>query len=187
MRGWVWVSGLVLLGVVLPASAREVRPLGHEELARELARNEALAAYVARNGMPDVAESRFLSDQPPWDDHEVALYYLNARKEIAFARAWLLGRPTVSVVRAERRLTSAQVAALEPLAMRHSPAAAPAVGGGAPAAPRGAVGRAEAAARRAEEAAARVEAAAGVAERAALRAEQVVAKIESARTGRRRK
>ena len=49
--------------------------------------DEEVAAYVARNGMPDVAEWHFLADRPPWDDHEVTLYYLDARTKISFARA----------------------------------------------------------------------------------------------------
>src|SRR5207245_6528962 len=61
---------------------------------------------------PDVAESHFLAETPPWDDHEVTLYYLDTRKEIGFARAWILGRPEVHLQRYERPLTDDQIAML---------------------------------------------------------------------------
>jgi hypothetical protein len=159
---------MVLLAGVTTASARGSRQLDDDELQSEIGRNRALAAYVGRNGMPDVAASRFLSDQPPWDDHEVTLYYLEARKEIAFARASVLGEPSVHVIRYERALTDADIAALQPMVGRHH-----ASGSGDPA------DRAEEAARRAEAAAGRVDAAAVVADRAADRAEAIVAKMET--------
>jgi hypothetical protein len=102
----------MLLASVAVVSARGERELTDDELRAEMARNRALAAYVARNGDPDMAESHFLSDVPPWDDHEVTLYYLEARKEIGFARAWILGRPDVQIERYERPLTDEQIAAL---------------------------------------------------------------------------
>jgi septal ring-binding cell division protein DamX len=162
----------MLLASVAVASARGERELTDEELRAEIARNKALAAYVARNGDPDIAETRFLSDTPPWDDHEVTLYYLDSRKEIGFARAWILGRPEVQLQRYERPLTDEQIAALasraRPRATTTSMAAL------------GPDERAEGAARRAEAAASRVEAAADTAERAADRAEAVSSKMESA-------
>src|SRR5207244_4328397 len=80
--------------------------------AAGMARNSALAVYVKRNGVPDVAEAHFLADEPPWDDHEVTLYYLDARKEVGFARAFILGSPEIHMKRYVRPLTDEQVAAL---------------------------------------------------------------------------
>src|SRR5207244_835012 len=101
----VWA---VVLGAARVGLARGEHEIDDDQLEIEMARNRALAAYVARNGKPDVAESRELADRPPWDDHEVTLYYLGMRKEIGFARAWLLGRPTVHLERYERPLSDAE-------------------------------------------------------------------------------
>ena len=191
----------MLLAGVAVASARGERELTDDELRSEMTRNSALAAYVARNGDPDVAESHFLADAPPWDDHEVTLYYLEARKEIAFARAWILGRPEIHLERYERPLSDEQVAALATRSRtgrpsRHEDAprmTAPQQTEDAPHVtpiahvveeaspiPMGPDERAEEAARRAEEAAGRVELAADSAEHAADRAEAVTVRMESA-------
>jgi hypothetical protein len=106
------VGGAILLATVTVAGARGELELSDAALRAEMAQNRALAAYVARNGAPDLAESRWLADEPPWDDHEVTLYYLDGHKEIAFARAWILGRPDVQIRRYERPLTDEQVAVL---------------------------------------------------------------------------
>jgi len=167
--GVVWLAGLMLLAGLTTASARQSRQLDEDELQSEINKNRVLARYVARNGLPDVAATHFLSDQPPWDDHEVTLYYLEARKEIAFARASVLGDKSVHVIRYERALSDADIVALQPMAgLRHHT--------GEPGDP---VARAEEGARRAEAAAGRVDAAAVVADRAADRAEAVVAKMET--------
>ena len=160
----------MLLGGVAMVNARGGRDLSDDELRSEMTRNRALAAYVARNGEPDVAESHSLADTPPWDDHEVTLYYLEMRKEIGFARAWILGRPEVHLERYERPLTDEQIAMLS-TRVRRTHAAATGLGPDA---------RAEDAARRAENAAGKVEAAADAAEHAADRAEAMAAKMVSA-------
>jgi len=95
----VWA---VVLGGARAGLARGDHEIDNDQLEVEMARNRALAAYVARNGKPDIAESRELADRPPWDDHEVTLYYFDAKKEIAFARAWILGRPSVHLEHYER-------------------------------------------------------------------------------------
>jgi len=164
----VWVAGAVLLAGIGVVGAGDEHQLNHEELRAEMARNRALATYVARNGEPDVAETHFLADRPPWDDHEVTLYYLDARTEIGFACAWILGRPEVQIERYERPLGDERVAAPAARAFHR--------GGREP----GPAERAEDAARRAESAAGRVEMAAASAERAADRAEAVVGETESA-------
>ena len=167
----VVLSCAMVLATVVTARALDEREMNADELRAEMGNNGALAAYVDRNGAPDLAESRFLADQPPWDDREVTLYYLHLRKEIAFTRAWILGRPEIHISRYERPLTDEQVRALEGR-RRNRPTAG--VGGGGPAE------RAELAARRAEDAADRIDAAAGGVERAAYRAESVASKMEGA-------
>ena len=183
--------------------------LSDEELRTEIGQNRALAAYVARNGMPDVAETRFLADRPPWDDHEVALYYLDARTEIGFARALILGRPEIQLVRYQRTLSEDEAAALASRARNRTAASGPADEApdtqalGSPMPPAveqlpedrqpeqqaeqaaeppvgGPAERAEAAAARAEAAADRLEAAADSAEEAAVRAEAVTVRAVSA-------
>src|SRR5437867_11340529 len=60
---------LVLAGVAA-AQARGERGLSSDDVLAELGRNSALAVYVKRNGVPDVAEAHFLADEPPWDDQD---------------------------------------------------------------------------------------------------------------------
>jgi len=155
MRGGVvaMVMTLVMvLGAAGVASARGGHELSDDGLEIEMARNRALASYIRWNGRPDLAESRELADRPPWDDHEVTLYYLGARKEISFARAFILGQPTIHVERYERPLSDADVAALakrvKPRKGGASPSAppAPAPGMGPSAAASPAPGTASAAA-----------------------------------------
>ena len=167
-RGVVlWLGLTMLLAAAGVASARAERELDDEELRAEMAMNHALAAYVARNGEPDMAEAHFLADTPPWDDHEVTVYYLDMRKEIGFARAYILGYPTIQIQRYERPLTDQQIAALSTRAHKR------------PTAMGGPDERAEDAARRAEAAADRIDAAADSAERAADKAEAIGNKSES--------
>jgi len=134
-------------------------------------------SYIERNGMPDLASTRFLADVGPWEDHEVALYYLDKREEIGFARAAILGRPEVQMEKYRKPLSDEQVAALAARARQRPldspPAAAPRSGVLGPAE------RAEQSALRAEEAAGRVERAADAAENAAARAEAVTSRMES--------
>ena len=164
------VAWAVVLGGARVGLARGQHEIDDDQLEVEMARNRALAAYVTRNGKPDVAESRELADRPPWDDHEVTLYYLDMRKEIGFARAWILGRPEVALQRYERPLTDEQIAMLS-TRVRKTHATSTGLGPDA---------RAEDAARRAENAAGKFEAAADSAEHAADRAEAIAAKMVSA-------
>src|SRR5262249_28299990 len=135
--------------------------------------------YIERNGPPNVAEAHVLSDRPPWDDHEVTLYYFDARKEIGFARAYILNRPSIQIVRYQRPLSDADIAALEPRSRKMNMSSNPNMTSSATPG-EGPVARAEASAARAEAAADRVEAAAVTAEAAADRTEAVVAKIAAA-------
>jgi hypothetical protein len=147
--------------------------LDDKEFKSEITHNRSLAAYVDRNGMPDLAETRSLSDEPPWDDHEVRLYYFDRKQEVGFARAWILGDPTVQIERYKRPLTDAQIAALSRRARHYSKKATPTAGLRADE-------RAQASADRAEAAAARIEKAASSAERAAEHTESVTGKMERA-------
>jgi hypothetical protein len=161
------LTATALLAGPIACWADQPRQLDDAELRSEMRMNRLLAAYIDRNGMPDLAERSFLADMPPWDDHQVTLYYLDRHKQISFARAYILGWPSIAVAKSEHTLSDAQVAALKPRARCRAT-----VRGGA-------LARAEAAAERAEAAAARVEAAADGADRAAARAESIVSKMES--------
>ena len=212
----VWM-GCMVLAMLATTTAWAEHELSDDELRFEMARNKALATYVARNGMPDLAETRFLADVGPWDEHEVTVYYLDRRKELGFARAFLLGRPEVQIERYQRILTDQEASALaersrrwkgrlseaqqERMArnldgegdMARANANANANAEGDMMA--GAKGgrdlapdeRAENAAARAEAAASRIESAALTTERAAERTEAIVAKMETAQAARPRR
>jgi len=177
------------LGLVAGSAAADSdgRILCPPDLYREMRVNQRMAQYIERNGLPDVAASQFLSDERPWSERQVTLYYFGLRKEISFAKAFILGSRTISVERYERTLSDADIASLEPLAnssrcrqgrvtTSSSGAYPPGYGEGtSPGA------RAEAAAARAESAAARVEVAAARTEQSAYKAEAVLDKIMSMR------
>ena len=192
MGGKAVVGGLLLLGASAAAAYQQPHELGEHELRYEIAINSALERYVTRNGLPDIAEWRILADAPPWDDHEVAVYYLDAHKELRFARAWILGEPSIAKVLLERALSDDEVSELAPRARHYG--AKSCRHRGCPMAegehrrhghaPTGPAERAEAAADRAEDAANRVDKAAQAAERAADRSEAVVAKLEENQTRR---
>ena len=171
----VWMVGALLL--LAPATAVwAAHELTEDELRTEMEANRELRTYVERNGLPDVAESRPLADRPPWDDHEVTLYYVDRGFEIGFARAYILGKPDVQIFRYERPLTDGQIAALSA-----RPKMVPSSSGGRALGPSSGTGpdeRAEAAARRAENAASRIEATVPKVEHAADRAEAVASRME---------
>jgi len=169
-----WMVGMMLLtGPALAASSHD---LDEEGLRDAIRANHALASYVRRNGLPDLAETRFLSDRPPWDRDEVAIYYFDAHKEVSFARAVILGDPSIHLERFERRLSDTDVDQLKSRARNYGTCRAKAVASAEPSDP---TARAEAAANRAEAAAGRVETAADSADRAADHTEAVVAKLEA--------
>jgi hypothetical protein len=196
------VAGALLLATSGFAAAPEGRFISQDELRLEAAENTDLAEYLDRNGTPEVAEVRVLADRPPWDDHEVTLYYLGERHEISFARALTLGKADISVIRYERELTDADVDALRSMAAdtagggdvamaeraddvdwATATAAGTALEGGMPTTP---AERAEAAADRAEIAAGRVELAADRTEKAATRAETAFDRLATSTTRSRR-
>jgi len=185
--------GLLVAGLGLvagnAAADSDGRILCPSDLYQEMRVNQRLAQYVERNGLPDVAASQYLSDERPWSERQVTLYYFDLHKEISFAKAFILGSRTISVERYERPLSDADIASLEPLA--HS-ASCQRPGGRVSTSSYGSYppgygegsspgARAEAAAARAEAAAARVEVAAARTEQSASKAEAVLDKLMSMR------
>jgi hypothetical protein len=176
-RMGIMTAALLVAALAGVAGANNQRELTRDELKAEAAQNKALARYIRLYGTPDAAEWHSLGDQPPWDDHEVILYYVEMRKEISFSRARILGQPEVCQQRYEHTLTDGDIQALK---NRVTLASTEPTSGVAVAACTGsAVARAECSAGRAEDAAARVDAAAGRAEKAAGRTEAVVAKMQA--------
>ena len=179
MRGRMVVLAVAVV-VALAGTARASTDgmLDKAGLKKQAQENKALARYLKYNGYPDMAEVKPIIDQPPWDDHEVTLYYLKTHKEISFARARVLGRPEVCSTRYERVLTDADVRTLTARAKMDAMdnvevASATTCTGNA-------VARAECSAGRAEAAADRVELAATKAEKAADRTEAIVGKMATA-------
>jgi hypothetical protein len=174
----VWAAVAVVVALAGAARASHEGMLDKAGLKKAAEENKALSRYLKYNGLPDAAEVKPIIDQPPWDDHEVTLYYLKSRKEISFARARVLGRPDVCSTRYERVLTDADIRTLSARAKLDTTAAekvdvASACTGNA-------ATRAECSAGRAERAADRVDMAATRAEKAADRTEAVVEKMSAA-------
>jgi len=166
------VFRIACAAVLLMASAvRADQTMTEDDLQAAMAQNQALDGYVARNGLPDVAEVHARPGQSPWEDHEVRAYYLDQRLELGFARAFILGRPEVQLIRYQRKMTNAQVAEI---------ASRPRLRTASTGRAADAADRAEAAARRAQAAADRIEASAASVERAADRAEAVLARATAA-------
>jgi hypothetical protein len=171
----VWTVVAALLVLVQSASAAPESDLDRAGLKAEAQQNKALARYLRYNGYPDVARVRPILDQPPWDDHEVTLYYFGSHKEICFARARVLGKPEIHTTRYQRTLTDADIRSLG----THARSGGGEMVASATTCTGNATARAECSATRAEHAADRVDAAAGKAEHAAERTEAVVAKMEA--------
>jgi len=197
------VAGALLLATSGLAGVPEGRLISQDELREEAEGHSELEAYLDRNGMPEAAEVKVLSDRPPWDDHEVTLYYLEQRLEISFARALTLGKADIAIIRYERELSDADVQALRSMSPETTDAdtaaieaepvdeidweAASAVGTlEAASMPGTPAERAEAAADRAELAAGRVELAADRTEKAATRAETAFERLTKSNSKSRR-
>lgn len=126
------------------------RPLSMRSF-RDILRNDAaVRAVVQRIGMPYAAEIQQVRVVDPWYSWELRTYYPEYDRMYAFARAFILGVPEISLLRYEgpMPLDRLQVAVATP-------------------------GDAERAAQRAEQAAAEAEALADRAERDASRAEAI--------------
>ena len=185
MRGRMMSLTAVAIALALAGPARamvEQHELDGDGLKKAAQENKALARYLSHNGTPDVAEVKPILDQPPWDDHEVTLYYFKSRKEISFARARVLGRPEVYSKRYERVMTDADIRALQ---SRPKLIASASTSKDPSACTGSASSRSACAADRAEAAADRVDAAATRAEAAAERTEAIVDQMASRMTARR--
>lgn len=115
------MAGTLLMALAAHAVAEQVQQLDMRQLRSEITLNRKLASYIGRNGCPDVAQARFLSDEGPWDEYQVTLYYFGLRKEISFARAHILGDPSIHLEKSERELTDQDIAKLEPRSKRLCP------------------------------------------------------------------
>lgn len=82
-------------------------PLGPNALAAEMDRNPELASYIQRRGYPDWAERVEVDSEPPLDSHEIRVFYLRLDKEIAFTRAYILGRPYAGLRKFDRPIAPA--------------------------------------------------------------------------------
>lgn len=120
MRGVVaLVGGLLLLGASA-SSAEQYGFLTGQGLASEIRVNKMLASYVRWNGLPDVAERRFLADMPTWDRYETVVYYFGMKKMVSFTRAFVLGTPTYDVRRFEGPITDTDIGRLQSHALPKS-------------------------------------------------------------------
>jgi hypothetical protein len=174
----MWAIAASLTLACMARAATDAGMLDAAGLKAQAAENKALARYLRYNGYPDMAELRPIKDQAPWDDHEVVLYYFDMHKEISFARARVLGSPTVNTTRYQRTLTEADIRALQANGTKL------AVNVESPSCSGNPDERAECAAGRAEVAADRVEAAAVRAEQAADKTEAIVEKMAARRSTR---
>jgi type II secretory pathway pseudopilin PulG len=109
----VLVMGALLLAAWSSVASAQDQQLDWRQLRAEMTKNRRLSAYVSRNGCPDVARARFLSDEPPWDKYQVTLDYFGLHKEISFARAVVLGETSVHLEKDEHALSDQDIATLQ--------------------------------------------------------------------------
>lgn len=180
----VGILGGVMLALAVSAGAVPAEPrfLTRSELKAEAKQNSALQLYLERNGYPDVAEVREHLDSGEWANETIILYYLDARKELAFGKAHMFVED-IGSQRLDRNMTDEEVAALSTQpSMRtdEDDRLASVSQSDVDFTSRNPADRAEAAAFRAEQAAGKVEEAAVRTENAAARAEAVVEKMIAA-------
>jgi hypothetical protein len=123
--------------------------------------NRELRSYVALRGYPDWVEEVEVDSGLPLDTHEVRVYYLRLDREVSFTRAYILGRPQMSLRLFERPIPAADRVRIEEAYLAKDPAR-----------------RAELAADRATAAAEHAERAADSVERLAEQAEHFSAQVE---------
>jgi hypothetical protein len=91
-------AGSVTLGDdVGPAEALSARAF-----KQRMSHNPQLRDYVALRGYPDWVEEVEVYNNPPLDAYEVRAYYLRLDREVAFTRAFILGRPDIGLRLSER-------------------------------------------------------------------------------------
>ena len=164
MRTVIASVGLVCIAAPCFAIAVAVgpgRPMGERGFERQLRMNPELRSYVALRGYPDWVEEVEVDSDLPLDSHELRLYYLRLDREVSFTRAFILGRPRVSLRLLERPIQAVDRARIEAAYLAVDPAR-----------------RAELAADRATAAAEHAERAADAVERLADRAEQFSTQME---------
>jgi len=131
------------------------RPLSMRSFREVLSTDEAVRAVVRRIGMPDRVELQQVQVDWPWLGWELRAYYRQYGRVYAFARAFALDEPQISVLRYQGPIPEDKLAQMNVVA--HSDAA----------------DRAERDAERAERAAAEAEAKADHADQLADRAEAI--------------
>jgi hypothetical protein len=164
MRAVVATVALVVVAVPCLAVAAAVgpgRPIGEHGFAQHLRNNPDLRTYVALRGYPDWVEAVEVDSGLPLYSYELRLYYLRLDREVAFTRAFILGRPQVSLKLFERPISAVDRTRIEEAYLATDPAR-----------------RAELAADRAMAAAQHAERAAEAVERMAEQAEQFSARME---------
>lgn len=121
------VATVVLLAAAAPCFAVAVaigpgRPLGVRAFERCMETNRELRSFVALRGYPDWVEEVEVDSGLPLDTHEVRLYYLRLDHEVAFTRAFILGRPQMSLRLFERPIPAADRARIEEAYLAKDPA-----------------------------------------------------------------
>jgi hypothetical protein len=160
------IATLGLIAVAAPSWAAATafgpgRPVGEAGFAQHMRLNPELRSFVALRGYPDWVEEVEVDSTMPLDPYELRLYYLRLDREVAFSRAYILGRPHVSLRLFDRPIAPADRARIEAAYLAVDPAR-----------------RAEMAADRATAAAEHAERAADAVERIADQAEQFSAQVE---------
>ncbi len=160
------IASVGLLSIAAPCFSMAVAigpglPVGERGFERQLRMNPELRSYVALRGYPDWVEEVEVDTDLPLDSHELRLYYLRLDREVSFTRAFILGRPRVSLRLFERPIRAVDRVRIEEAYLAVDPAR-----------------RAELAADRATAAAEHAERAADAVERLADRAEQFSAQVE---------
>lgn len=74
-------------------------PLSLRSFQQIMARNRSLRTHVARLGMPDWAEIQKVYTDAPWTNYEIRIYYRDYGRMFAFARAFILDIPEVTMLR----------------------------------------------------------------------------------------
>lgn len=146
------IATLAVMAMVAPCMATSVpvgpgRPLGEWGFERHLEDNPELRTFVEMRGYPDWVEEVEVDSELPLDSYELRLYYLRLDREVAFTRAFILGRPRVSLRLFDRPITPVDRARIEEAYLAKDPARRSEI----------AADRAMAAAQRAERAAEAVE------------------------------
>jgi hypothetical protein len=160
------IATLALVVAAVPCFARSNpmgpgRPIGANGFERALRSNPELRSFVVLRGYPDWVEEVEVDSTLPLDSYELRLYYLRLNREVAFTRAFILGRPQVSLRLFDRPMAAADRARIEEAYLAADPAR-----------------RAELAADRAMAAAEHAERAADSVERLADQAEQFSEQME---------